>query len=422
MTSLAASLFWAGTISLAQAAFTIAPSVTVREEYNDNIYLTSSGEIDDFITTVTPGVTLSYNRDFLTLSMSYGLQFLFYVKHPDLDQTSPTQTQLANIDTTFSPYRDILLVKLTDTYQRVPIDQRNQVALGNPFVNLTDENNFLVNPYLQYPLFSTLKWMLGYTYQNLWYRSDEGINYDSHTVTTGLTKEFSSKLSASLMYSYLFYLPGSTGVPSTTGIPSATEAYNQQTVTLSTMYKISSKLSLSGSVGETILDYSKDKYLNSSSPEYQGQANYQLTSKLALSASYLENYVNSVDQGQYKTRLISGTLTYGTGKIPPISIRVFKEDDTYTTVDREDKSIGGTIGTSLPVTAKLNAIFTGTYTNYKFLPETERVNRYGAMIGFDYKMKITTLSFGYIWNKSHSSIVTNDYENNDVYVQATFTY
>lgn len=422
MTLLAASLFWTASFSLAQAEYNITPNITIREEYNDNIYLTSSGEIDDFITTVTPGVSLSYKRDFLTLTMNYGLAFLFYAKHSDLDQTSLTQTQQANIDTTFTPYRDILFVKLTDVYQRVPIDQRNQVALGNPFVNLTDTNDFHINPYLVYPLTGTLMWNLGYTYENLWYRSDEGNNAETHTVTTGLTKAFSSKLSASIMYSYLFFLPTSTGTLSTPGPYITTEAYDQQTVNLATTYKISQKFSLSGSVGETITDYSVSKDFNSTSPVYQFQANYQLTNKLALGAGYLENFVNSIDDGQYKNRSITGTLSYGTGKIPPVAISVFESDAKYTTVDREDKAIGGTIGTSLPLTSKLQANFSGTYTNFKFLPDTERVNRYGAMIGFAYKMKITTISGGYIWNKNHSNIATNDYANNDVYVQATFTY
>jgi hypothetical protein len=364
--------------------------------------------MDDFITTINPALSLAYATNILTLSLDYGLVFKFYANNPNLNETSLTQTQRAKIETTISPYKDILFVKIFDEYQRVPIDQRRQVALGNNLVNLTDTNRFLVNPYMEYPLSGTLKGKMSYSYENVWYRSDEGDNAENHTATAGLTKELSSKLSASLMYSYLFHRP------------SKTEAYDEQTVTLGSMYQISPKISLNGSVGETFFNYDQSKFLNAATTVWQIQANYLLSNTLALGAGYSEGYNNSVNQGTYKNRSATGSVTYS-GKIP-VSISVFRNVATYTTVDREDRSVGGTIGASMPITANLATNLTGTYTNFKFLPTIETVNRYGFQVGIDYKIKITTLSFGYIWNLNDSSIETNDFTNNIVFMQATFTY
>jgi len=37
------------------AEFYLQPSLTLREEYNDNIYLEEDDQEDDFITSITPG-------------------------------------------------------------------------------------------------------------------------------------------------------------------------------------------------------------------------------------------------------------------------------------------------------------------------------------------------------------------------------
>ena len=411
--AIAACFFLAGSYSHALAVInvtpriTLTPSVTIREEYNDNIFLSSSNEVEDYITTVNPALSLSYTASMLTLSLDYGLAFRFYARHPDLNETSPTQAQRAKLDTTISPYRDIFFVKVFDEYQRVTIDQRRQVSLDNYFVNLTDSNRLLVNPYLEYPLSGTLKTRAGYSYENVWYRSAEGDNAENHTATAGLTKEISSQLYTTLSYSYLFHRP------------SKTEAYDVQTVSLGMGYQPSPKLSLNGSVGETFFNYGKNERRNNASTVWQVQANYFLISTVTLGAGYSESFSDSVNQGTYKNKSATGTVNYS-GKIP-LSINAFRNVATYTSVDREDRSIGGTIGTRLPVTANISANLSGTYTNFEFLPGNERVNRYGAQVGIDYILKITTLSFGYTWNLNDSSTDARDYRNNIVFVQAKFS-
>jgi len=294
--ALAACFFLAGSYSHALAVITLTPrstltpSVTIREEYNDNIFLTSSNEVDDFITTVNPAISLSYTASLLTLSLDYGLVFRIFANHPELNETSPTQTQRAKLDTTLSPYRDIVFVKVFDEYSRVPIDQRRQVSLDNTFVNLTDSNRFLVNPYLEYPLSGTLKTRAGYSYENVWYRSAEGDDAENHTATAGLTKAISSKLSTTLSYSYLFHRP------------SKTEAYDTQTVSLGMGYQLSQKLSLNGSVGETFFNYDKSERRNKASTVWQVQANYHPTDVVTLGASYGESFSDSVNQGTYKNK------------------------------------------------------------------------------------------------------------------------
>ena len=46
-------------LGVKSGAFTIFPSIEVSETYNDNIFATDAGTIDDFITTITPAVRVS---------------------------------------------------------------------------------------------------------------------------------------------------------------------------------------------------------------------------------------------------------------------------------------------------------------------------------------------------------------------------
>lgn len=161
-------------VSLSWAEFRITPSISIREEYNDNIFLTNTDEEEDFITTINPSLNLTYNTSILTLALDYGLDFKFYVNNSDRNQTSLSNTQRARLDTTISAYRDIFFIKIFDEYKRVPIDERRQIAYDNIFVNMTDSNTLLINPYFEYPITQTIKARIAYTYENIWYKEEEG--------------------------------------------------------------------------------------------------------------------------------------------------------------------------------------------------------------------------------------------------------
>jgi hypothetical protein len=73
-------------VSIPYAAYAAGPStepgfhphISVEEEYNDNINLTSRNEVDDFITTVKPGIRY-YNMDSVSgIDLDYTAGFVFY--------------------------------------------------------------------------------------------------------------------------------------------------------------------------------------------------------------------------------------------------------------------------------------------------------------------------------------------------------
>jgi uncharacterized protein (PEP-CTERM system associated) len=397
LTIITAFLF-TGIESLSWAEYKLSGSIGLREAYTDNLLLTSTDKQDAFITTVNPQMTLDYNRNLLTLSLLAGVQYHFYSPRIRGDEVH----FYGNLDSTLSPYKDILFLKVSDSFSRVMIDQRRQVALDNVSVNLTDSNTLKMNPYVIYPLSETLKTKIGYTYVNQWYSTSLGDKFEDHSFSGSLIKELSPRISAYVMYTYLMHRP------------SLTPDSNRHDGTVGASLQVGTRLSVDGSVGEAWYDSKGTGNYNSFL--WNVDAKYAISELLSLSATYSQTFQDSVDVGPFRRRGGTGTISY-TGKIP-VSLNFFSNEDTYLEIDRKDNATGATIDCSFPITAKITAKAVGGYTYFKFLPQKEDVHRYGYGVSLDYAMKITTVTLGYTYNRNDSTVNENDYENNIVWLQA----
>lgn len=72
----------------AASEYTIAPSLSLSEEYNDNLFLTRSERISDFISYVSPAIDFSAKSMNNDLSLSYSPIFTFYSSHNELNETA----------------------------------------------------------------------------------------------------------------------------------------------------------------------------------------------------------------------------------------------------------------------------------------------------------------------------------------------
>ena len=187
---------------------------------------------------------------------------------------------------------------------------------------------------------------------------------------------------------------------------------------LGASYQISPKFSLNGSYGHAWLNYKERD--NDDSAIWDANANYQITEAVSFTIGYAQNFASSVDAGTSKNETVFASIARE-GTIS-LSLRGFRQNDTYIDQDREDESTGVVATASYPITPNLTAGVTGLYTYDKFLPEEEKVNRYGAGISFDYALRLMTISLGYSYDLSNSNIEINDYRNNRAWVQARMTF
>ena len=77
--------------------FTIAPSISLDEEFNDNIFQTESNRRWDLITVLTPGIAITANTPRLNLSLQYSPSFEYYVRTPTENTIAQQLTGAASL-------------------------------------------------------------------------------------------------------------------------------------------------------------------------------------------------------------------------------------------------------------------------------------------------------------------------------------
>jgi len=93
--------------------FNITPSISISERYDDNIYLTPDHETSDYITAVSPSISMGLFGKHTNLSLTYGLSF---VRYDDEDQNDTTR-HLATLLFSQKLGRH-LSIELSDTFIR----------------------------------------------------------------------------------------------------------------------------------------------------------------------------------------------------------------------------------------------------------------------------------------------------------------
>jgi hypothetical protein len=390
------------------AELDITPGVGLREEYHDNIFLTRTDHKSDFITKIFPSIALKYSLRPLDLSLDYRLDFKFYSRYNNLNETSLGDTQTLRFQSQLRPVSRVF-IDVSDVYERVPIDIRRQVAFENMFVNLTDKNIFSISPYVEYPLSPTLLSRFGYRFTDVWYKAEEGNDADSHLAFLSFEKRLSPNLTTALKYDYMVYKT------------QRTNDYDRHQGSVAITYQKGSDLTFKGEVGEAYFDYSVTD--NRTGGFWNVSADYALRAigGVTLGTGYSSSFYDSVTTGVYKTKRLD--LRVKIERYLKLSANPYYSIDKYLEMDRKDKVTGVTINLSKQLSQKMAFSIRGLWERQKFLPEGKKVNRYSAAGSLDYKLSPRlTASIGYTHNNKNSNIDTDDFHSNVVWLQSRFTF
>ncbi|MEJ2201532.1 MAG: TIGR03016 family PEP-CTERM system-associated outer membrane protein [Desulfuromonadaceae bacterium] len=404
--------------SLARADFRLTPAFSLREEYDDNIYLDARDEKSDFITTVKPTVNVNWETKFVNLSLNFGLEYEKYLKHSGEDELRPSQG--TRLDSTWSLYRDALFLRVTDSFERVAIDEGGKGGQDNKLTNMTSQNRLVINPYLLLQPLRTLEVYLGYEYENLWYSKKDGDDAERHTYSLQLTKELSPRISSILYGGYSQFRPkdNKQSIFDTEG----EEEYDRYDARLTLIWNITDYVTLSGNLGRSWIDY--EYRGNSESDLYGGQLDYQITRTFSVGTSYQKDIADTVEDGTRKNKRYSVYCTYEDRS--KVSLKLFKTESDYQAIDRQDDSKGATLSGDLPITNKEGISWLLTYTDYENNDgennQTEKYDRYGAQLEFYHQLRLGRLALGYTWNRNESNISDNDYTDNIIFARLALTW
>ncbi len=402
-------------VSTAYARVLVKPAVSIREEYNDNIFLTEKDKEDDYITTVSPSIDLEYYPNSkLDLTLNYALNFKFYGEHSEYNDTDLGETQSIQFTANARPYSRVF-IDVTDTYDRVAIDQRIKNSEDNAFFNKTDINIFTISPYVLLPITPSTSLNAGYEYINIWYDESVANDSDSHSLFGILDKRVNPKLTGFLSYRFTrFDTDRSDSLSGVAG-------HNKHNGTVGISYKMNSNIELRGEIGHSSLH--SQRLTDSDSVVWEVSGAYNQSDDGALSAivTYGRSFINSTTNGASKSDSADLLVTYG--RVYEININPYYRFDDFVNVEREDKVAGIRVTLSKELSQRTSVSINGEYEQQEYLPEDESITRLAAGTNINYKIiKNLTLSLGYRYRNRDSDQIDDDYKNNIAWVQGKYDF
>mgnify|MGYP001773613038 CR=1 FL=1 len=396
--------------SVAWAELRVTPKFSLREEYNDNIDLEHDAE-SDFITLITAGYEVDWETRLFELNLDLGLEYEKYLDNSDEDDLRPSQG--THLESTFHLYRDTVFLRISDTYERVAIDEGDQGGIDNNLTNLTDSNRLEINPYAQFDLSRTLQLRLDYQYENLWYDEEEGDDAEYHRYSATLTKALTPHIRTSVSGGFTQYRPKDTAdsLEDETG----EEEYDRRDINLGLEWQPIEQIIFAGNIGRAWLDYDfSDDY----DTNLLGlRMDYQLSRTLSLALAYQEDITASVEDGAQDRK----EYTFALGYSDRISVQfdLFSRTDDYVEQNREDDAAGGSLSAEIPFNDKFGMNTLIRYTDYdEKSPEySEQYQRYGFRFALFRQLRLGRISLGYTYNRNDSDQRNEDYTNNIIYAQ-----
>ena len=413
-----ALLLWTGLAmvpwSALAAEFRVAPGIALRQEYNDNIFLTNQNQQSDFITTISPSLLLDWQTRYVDLALNLGLTYEKYLRHSDQDDLRPSQG--AALNSTWSLYRNSLFLRLADVYQRVAIDESGRGGVDNTLINLTDSNLFTANPYLLLDLMPTLQARVDYRYENLWYEADAGRSAETHLTSLQLTQELTPRLTASAYGGLTQYRPkdANTGLVAVGG----GEEYDRQDLRFDLRWQLTERFSLAGNIGQTKLEYVQRGTTDSTLSG--GEANYQIAEDYVMGAGYQEDISDSVNEGARQGERIYAFLRYADRS--SVNLNVFRREDRYLEIDRFDTVYGASLSGDTPLANRKGVTWLLSYSDFDDAIGNQRYQRYGARVALYHELRLGRMSLGYTRNQNQSDLDLNDYTNNIIFADLVLRF
>ncbi len=156
-------------LAFCKAAFSLEyvgdVSLSVSEEYNDNILLVGSDPMDDFITYVAPGIGVSLRSQSSQIRLDYSPTFSFYSSHSDLNETAHSLAATATFALSSKASASVrdTFVKSSET------DALSEITDIGPITRRVERRYHTFNTALTYRLAPHVNGVAGISYSDLDY-------------------------------------------------------------------------------------------------------------------------------------------------------------------------------------------------------------------------------------------------------------
>jgi hypothetical protein len=182
--------------------YTLGVSLSLSEEYNDNIFLEHSDRKSDFITYLSPGLDFSLKSINSELRLGYSTSFNYYKSHSELNSSPAhnfTASGLFNLS-------ERLSLTITDTYIKSSEirDIRTVPDLG-PVTGRIERTLHTVGGSISYSLRDNLSYTLGASYSDADYKEPGSSAVKTCSGNMGLNYRQSERTTLSANVRYVKY-------------------------------------------------------------------------------------------------------------------------------------------------------------------------------------------------------------------------
>jgi hypothetical protein len=249
-TALAVLVFLAFVGGSHAAEFAFTPSIGISEEYNDNIFDSAFDVRTDYVTHLMPGLALKYKTPFWDWDISYLLDYRIYARN----SYSNEDVHYLNARSLITFVDNLLFLELSDVYQRVSTNIRQDFTEESLNENQTDSNIVTASPYITLKPTGKVNMKIGGQFANYWYKDPDTIDKTEYGGFTTIDYEISPNI---------FINTGYTFTHSDALQNPDFNNYDFHNMFIGPRYEYADKSFIYGQGGYTIIDYaSGDQFSN----------------------------------------------------------------------------------------------------------------------------------------------------------------
>ena len=371
----------------------VKASVTVREEFDDNVLLTNTDKKSDFITRAAPTFSLAYKTQDWDFSMDNTFSFWHYARGGN----SSYSDNLA-LTSKLTVLKNLVYFDVTDTYANVVVEPKAPSSDANLNVNRTDSNVLNASPYIQYEIDARSMVRAGYVYTNIWYRQN-GVNRQQHKGFLNAEHKLTPLLDVVLGAEYMTDRP-----------EGAQPSDNQKAISATIKYDLDPRTKVDGTAGYRWLSFSNSLARNA--PTYNAGISYSFAELSKAEFRAQSDFAPTALNGFAETARQEIRVIYGVSAISTLNGSIYHREVDYTEINRKDKAYGLSAGFDFSPMERTKVHLSGSYEKDDFLPEHQSKNVYFVSAGADYNLTPkAVLGLTYRYQKSVGNAANNFSDN-----------
>jgi hypothetical protein len=187
-----------------QGQVALTPSISISEEYNDNIFANNQDRQWDFITTFSPAIILNINRPTYELSAGYSFGADIYARDSSLNNALARQNFIASGLFRLTP---TLTLSVLDSFAYSDYSLVGTQSAFSTGRQKSWSNNFVPSMTWQMTARNSLSMIAGYDVIR-YLSGDTGIDSDTYTIETVFTHAFTPRFAGSVGYQFTYLAPG----------------------------------------------------------------------------------------------------------------------------------------------------------------------------------------------------------------------